>query len=302
MMRKSIRWIAALLLAVFLPSASLAAEGAHTYRFGPEDEHRVAITVDDVFNIQLLSDILDLCDQYQVKITVFPVGKRVKEADGDVWRRVVDSGHEIGSHTNNHRSLIKLNGYQIRSEMSGMQKRLNAALGYEYPLHIMRPPYGVLGANRGASKAGRELFKLGYPSLILWSVSNTDAQEALKQAKNGSIFLYHTNNKDYRCLQTLIPALLAQGYELVTVSDLLHLDENGNATAKTPGEAGEEASLPLEQDAEPEEAGEAEATAESPTPTPAPTATAVFTASPRHTPSATPVLTSTPTKGETLGT
>ena len=154
-MRKPLRFLAFLtVLLLFVPTA-LADVGANTYRSGSTEEHRVAITVDDVFNVSLLRDILDLCDRYCAKITVFPIGKKVAESDGDLWRRVLASGHEIGNHTNNHRRLSHLNGYQIRTEMSGMQKRLNAALGFDYPLRIMRPPYGSLGISRGASKAGQ---------------------------------------------------------------------------------------------------------------------------------------------------
>jgi len=209
-------------------SGALAATPAHTYYEGPADEHRVAITVDDVFNTDWLESILDLCDQYDVKITVFPVGKEILTEDGDLWRRVLDSGHEIGSHTNNHRKLTRLTGYQIGDEMHGFENHLYAALGYEYKMGIMRPPYGSVGENGGASHMGIELYKLGYHALILWNVSNTDPEAALKATKNGSILLYHTKKKDFECLQTLIPALLNQGYELVTVSDLLHLDENGD--------------------------------------------------------------------------
>lgn len=210
-------------------SGAQASTPAHVYYKGSADEHRVAITVDDVFNTEWLERILDLCDQYNVKITVFPVGKVIQAEDGDLWRRVVDSGHEIGNHTNNHRKLTRLSGYQIRDEMRGFANHLNAALGYELKISIMRPPYGSIGECGGASHAGTELYKLGFHALILWNVSNTDPEEALKSTKNGSILLYHSKKKDFECLETLIPALLDQGYELVTVSELLHLDENGDA-------------------------------------------------------------------------
>lgn len=248
------------LLSLCLPDA-LASTPARTYSRGSADEHRVAITVDDVFNTEWLERILDLCDQYNVKITVFPVGKVIREEDGDLWRRVLSSGHEIGSHTNNHRKLTRLTGYQIRDEMRGFTNHLNAALGYEWKGSIMRPPYGSLGECGGASHAGIELYKLGYHALILWNVSNTDPEQALKQTKNGSILLFHTKKKDFECLETLIPALLDQGYELVTVSDLLHLDENGDPI--TPEATAEpEATLTPEASAEPGETSTAEATSE----------------------------------------
>ena len=64
----------------------------------------------------------------------------------------------------------------------------------------------------------------GYLHAVKWDVSQTDAEKALKKVRNGSILLYHANQKDLDCLETLIPALLEQGYACVTVSQLLGLE------------------------------------------------------------------------------
>ena len=58
-----------------------------------------------------------------------------------------------------------------------------------------------------------------------WDVSQTDASIAIRDVENGSILLYHAREKDVRCLEKLIPALLEKGYECVTVSELLELDD-----------------------------------------------------------------------------
>ncbi len=55
-------------------------------------------------------------------------------------------------------------------------------------------------------------------------MSQTDASQALYDVQNGSILLYHARSKDIRCLKELIPRLLEQGYECVTVSELLGFD------------------------------------------------------------------------------
>ena len=43
--------------------------------------------------------------------------------------------------------------------------------------------------------------------------------------QNGSILLFHARKKDAECLSVLIPQLVAEGYQLVTVSELLGLPE-----------------------------------------------------------------------------
>ncbi len=229
------RKLAALaLVAALLPGAASANVCASTYRNGSRDEPRVAVTVDDAADMQALKDILDLCDRYDAKITVFPVGKILRTEDREVWRRVVDSGDEIGNHSYTHRYLMYLKPRQVHSDLARFEKRLDEVLGYDYKPRVARPPYGALGDGRGASFVGRQMFGLGYHCAILWDVSNTDPEKALKETKNGSILLFHAKPKDYACLQTLIPALIAKGYELVTVSELLYIDDQGDAHVPEP--------------------------------------------------------------------
>lgn len=59
---------------------------------------------------------------------------------------------------------------------------------------------------------------------LKWDVSQTDANKAFHDVQSGSILLYHARAKDIRCLKGLIPRLLEQGYECVTVSELLGFD------------------------------------------------------------------------------
>jgi len=60
--------------------------------------------------------------------------------------------------------------------------------------------------------------------VVLWDVAQTDPQKAFKEVQNGSILQFHTQEKDLACLRELIPMLLEEGYELVTVSELIGLD------------------------------------------------------------------------------
>ena len=54
--------------------------------------------------------------------------------------------------------------------------------------------------------------------------SSNDAEVAITKVKNGSILLFHARQKDYHCLEKLIPMLLEAGYEPVTVSGLFGFD------------------------------------------------------------------------------
>lgn len=193
-----------------------AAQG-EVFRHGDESQPRIAITLDDCYSVKHMEAALGLCQTYGIHVTFFPCGGAVKEKDADIWRRVVAEGHEIGNHTNGHNDLTTLDGGAVKKELLLLRRRVEKALGCEYPMTLMRPPFGRVFENRTLTK----LRQAGYDQVILWSVSQTDPEKALQEVKNGSILLYHTNAKDIRCLEVLIPRLQEAGYEMVTVSQLL---------------------------------------------------------------------------------
>ena len=236
------RRLTALLLAFALTlAAALAQAEGKVWRYGDETVPNIAITVDDCYKKEHVREVLDLCDQYGIKITFFPVGSTITEEDGDLWRRIVESGHEIGNHTMTHKNLAKegLPYETIRSQFIRMEKSLDAALGYHYEVRLFRPAYG----NAGYAPHWRLFEKCGYPNIIKWSVSQTDFKKCIKLVKNGSILLFHANAKDVKCLTELIPAVLEAGFTPVTVSELLCLEpiekERSDSELVFPPEAAE---------------------------------------------------------------
>lgn len=225
------RLAAALACLLFLCQASLAAaveKGFITYH-GDRAQKRVAVTVDDCYDLKNLRDILTLCQTYDVPVTFFVVGGALREEDRATWREVLDMGCEIGNHTFGHASLIKCDNRQIIYQLQRTQQQLDAVLGYHYPMRMMRPPYGNTQRSNGTSVSDA-IERAGCARAVLWDVSQTDPAIARKQVQNGSIMLYHTNWKDVQCLQTLIPALLEDGYTLCTVSDLLGYEPVATST------------------------------------------------------------------------
>ncbi len=213
------RAVALGLLTVLL-SASIPALGK-IYRQGDPEKKQIAITVDDCKNPDVLKEMLDLFQAEGIHATFFPIGRCIQEKDGDLWRRMVKEGHEIGNHTYGHASLTKLKGPEVKKQMKKMEEALQAALGFAYPVTLMRPPYGLCRSNKTFFK----LQDAGYDDVILWSVSQTNPVQAMKQIQNGSICLFHSNKRDLRCLQEILPQLKAEGYEMGTVSELLGLEK-----------------------------------------------------------------------------
>lgn len=230
---KFIQKIACLALALFLVPIfpAQAVEAGYTVFHGSREEKRVAITVDDCYNIENVQAILDLCKQHGIPVTFFVIGSALKMKDASVWRAAVESGHEIGNHTWSHARLPDLNSRDIKLQLNRTQEKLNTLLGYEYNMQVMRPPYGRLSTDpdkKSDIRVVEAIEAAGYVHAVRWDVSQTDPDKALKAVKNGSILLYHAYKKDVRCLTELIPKLLEIGYECVTVSELLQPPSESN--------------------------------------------------------------------------
>lgn len=204
---------------LFCPGAG-AEEASFSLRHGSREEPRIAITVDDCYDITQVQAAIDLCVEYQIPMTFFPIGNALKFADGPVWQQALDVECEIGNHSWSHADLTGKTASQIRYQMLRTQQKVDEMLGYHYPMQVMRPPMGK--SNKAVQQA---VAAVGYLHLVKWDVSQTNPDKAIKDVQNGSILLYHGRAKDIRCLKELIPQLLEQGYACVTVSQLLGLPE-----------------------------------------------------------------------------
>ena len=64
---------------------------------------------------------------------------------------------------------------------------------------------------------------------MLWDIDSTDAKKIMKTTKNGSIILLHGRKRDLRALKTILSYFQEQGYEMVTVSELLGIQSSTQA-------------------------------------------------------------------------
>lgn len=216
------KWILALLMSLVLagvcPMTAQAASGS---------DKLVAITFDDGPS-KYTDGLLDELAERDVVVTFFMQGCNAQSYP-DVVKKAYEAGHQIASHTYNHPQLTKLNNTKIQDQLTQTADILNNATGIiqEY---MVRPPYGSVNE--------RVLSQLNAPA-ILWSVDTLDwkSRDAdavydhiVNDTKDGSIVLLH-DLYDSSVVGALrgIDTLLEQGYELVTVDELLR--RRGNDAA-----------------------------------------------------------------------
>lgn len=199
-------------------------------RHGDRNSNKIAITVDDCYKNrrEWITYNAELCRKYGVAMTFFPLVYTgcLEEQYRDIWLDVLDSGCEIGTHTNRHVKLGNRDYWSIVSGLGKAQEALDQTLGFHYEVRWLRPPYGTLkGKKISESQVTKAVKRYGFDHIVHWDVSETkDLQKALKKIQNGSILLFHAQKKDSLFLEKLIPELQARGFEMVTLSEMFGFD------------------------------------------------------------------------------
>ena len=91
-------------------------------------------------------------------------------------RAIYDQGHIIGNHSYSHdQTILKESVSSAIADFKKCQNRVNAALGFDYPMTVARVPYG---SSTLSAEARRQLQKLGY-LWIDWNALNGDAEKGI---------------------------------------------------------------------------------------------------------------------------
>lgn len=177
----------------------------------------VALTFDDGPSIYT-KEILKTLKKYDARATFFIVGERVSSY-ADTMKQASKQGCEIGSHSYSHANLGTAALSTINSELDKTEDKVKDILGYY--TGIMRPPYGSIGTKL------RE--QIGKP-MILWSIDTLDWKtrnakstetKIMSNVKDGDIILMHDLYSQSRdAAIKVIPKLIKEGYQLVTVSEM----------------------------------------------------------------------------------
>ena len=180
-------------------------------------EKKVAITIDDLTVPANLDAILDLCETYGFRITLFALGKNAS-INSSQLKRAYRMGCEIGNHTYDHTFTYSPDDAGLIKEMRDTEVAVNNALGFAYHMKLWRCP----GGNGSYDpRLHNMLYEEGYEAVVFWNVSARDMKTVKKQVTPGSILLYHTKDSDVKFLRQLIPALYNAGYTSVTVGELM---------------------------------------------------------------------------------
>ena len=174
-------------------------------------EKAVYLTFDDGPIPEATPFILDVLREHGVHATFFMVGDNVRKYP-ELYRRIVEEGHQVGNHTHNHISGLR----RSLHEYSYNVEKANAYI----KSHLFRPPHGWMRISQYA------LLSRKY-KVVMWDLVTRDyskwmnAQDIINNVKRyarpGSIITFHDSLKSIDKLRTALPECITwlkeQGYE-----------------------------------------------------------------------------------------
>lgn len=190
---------------------------------GAADVPRIALTFDIGISSPNVAPILDILRDQNVRTTIFVTGQWATN-NPELLRRIAAEGHEIANHSYSHPDFVHQSDSAILSELQRAEDTIQRIAGVS-TRPFFRAPYGARNAHTNALVAGQGY----YP--IYWTLDSVDWQsttadkvlaKVVNQTHNGSIILAHLSSaQTAQVLATMIQQLRAQGFELVTLSQLL---------------------------------------------------------------------------------
>uniref|UniRef100_UPI004048BAA6 polysaccharide deacetylase family protein n=1 Tax=Mariniflexile sp. TaxID=1979402 RepID=UPI004048BAA6 len=170
-------------------------------------EKVIYLTFDDGPTPEITHWTLNVLKTYNAKATFFCIGNNV-EKHPDIFQNILEEGHAIGNHTQNHIKGWKTkakdylaniqsceNVFKIQIPKSKIVNQKSLIVNRNSSIiNLFRPPYGQI-----TPKQGKKLIELGY-KIIMWDVLSFDwEQETSKEtclknvtskATSGSIVVF----------------------------------------------------------------------------------------------------------------
>lgn len=163
--------------------------------------------------------LLDTLQKYNMHATFFVWGDHYNVSYKPLIQRVVEQGCELGNHSWSHPHLNTLSKDRVISEIEKTRALLESITGIEQ--YLVRPPYGEANST--------VIQNINVP-LINWSIDSADwnngnfdsvYNNVMSKIDDGAIVLMHAPYS-FTCdaVDKMIPELIEQGYQIVSVSEL----------------------------------------------------------------------------------
>jgi peptidoglycan/xylan/chitin deacetylase (PgdA/CDA1 family) len=191
---------------------------------GPRDKPAVALTFHGEGDEARARALLDELERGGARVTVLAVGNWLS-AQPTVARRILDGGHELGNHTQNHLAIADLDTAEAFAEINdcaAVLKRLTGSIGRWF-----RPSSTQYATDTIRAQAAR----VGYPTCLSYDLDSLDFTDPDPQAVvravtgsvgNGSIVSMHFGHAaTVAAIPEVLDRLRQRGLRPVTMTELM---------------------------------------------------------------------------------
>ena len=190
----------------------------------------VALTFDDGPS-PYTDRLLQILNQNDARSTFFLIGNKVA-ANPAGAKRIADAGMEVANHTWEHPNMTTIPPEDIGSQISKANDAIQAATGQRPKL--LRTAGGLINDNVLAAAKQQGMADVNWDVIPFDWMNDSDTAATrymlMTQIKPGSVVLFHdTYSSTVDLVYQFIPVLRANGYHLVTVSQLLGPREPGSS-------------------------------------------------------------------------
>ena len=192
------------------------------------EEKKVALTFEAAWGDEDMARILKILKEQRVLVTFFLTGEWAGKYPEDV-KAIQEAGHDIGNHSESHRSMMGLTEEEQKEEIMNAHKKVEELTGIG--MNLFRLPY-----DNYDDSVIRNIQSCGYYP-IQWSVDSFDWKDYgadsivevvmnHESLENGAIIRLHCGTKyTADALEALIVGLKGRGYQIVPVSELIYKED-----------------------------------------------------------------------------
>ncbi|MCM3245744.1 MULTISPECIES: polysaccharide deacetylase family protein [Cytobacillus] len=179
---------------------------------GHASKKTVVLTFDDGPG-RVLPEILDILKKENVPAVFFWQSRLLYPQRP--WKRVIEEGHQIGTHSSKHSNYVNLSPHEQVQDLSSSKTKIESIIGQE--VKLFRPPFGQYNEHTIAAAK-----QLGL-STIMWRISAMDWElkeqpeqiiaNVIENLEEGAIILLHELTQTVEALPALIAEIRNKGYE-----------------------------------------------------------------------------------------
>lgn len=180
-----------------------------------------ALTFDDGPNTVTTPQVLDVLEKHGIPASFFVVGNNITPESSEVMRRAVKLGCEIENHSRTHSDMAQMSAKEMLAEINFTSDAVEAAVGRRPK--FFRPPY--ISYNQLMFDTIDMTFICGVGADDWNDEVSADERfsKIMEQVSDGTVILLHDMTGNFRTVEAIgriIHAMISEGYEFVTVSEL----------------------------------------------------------------------------------